>query len=273
MSESKSGSGRPVFELQHVTRRFGDMVALADVNLRILAGERVALVGPSGAGKSTLISLLNGTALPDEGRVCVLGQDLARLNLRQLRRVQQQIGTVYQQFHLVDNLRVIHNVNAGNLGRWSFWKAAFSLLWPLDSETCLRALTLVGIPEKLYERTGRLSGGQQQRVALARVLVQNPVAILADEPIASLDPERGREIMDLCCDLTEKLGKTLVVSIHAIEFAYTHCARVIGLRQGRILFDVPPTGLSAAMVTELYEIKDPYNSHRPSFDLAAASGT
>ncbi|MEW6495882.1 MAG: ATP-binding cassette domain-containing protein, partial [Cyanobacteriota bacterium] len=171
-----------------------------------------------------------------------------------LRQVQRQIGTVYQQFHLVDNLRVIHNVNAGHLGRWSLCKAALSLLWPLEVETAAKALAQVGIPEKLYERTDRLSGGQQQRVAIARVLVQNPTAILADEPISSLDPERSREVMDLLRQLSQETGKTLVTSLHAIEFARSHCDRIIGLRQGRILFDTPAQSLSDPMIKELYNL-------------------
>jgi phosphonate transport system ATP-binding protein len=118
----------------------------------------VALVGPSGAGKSTLLRLLNGTMLPTAGEVWVLGHNLARLSPSELRRVQGQIGTVYQQFHLVDNLRVVHNVNAGHLGRWPLWKGLLSLVWPLETDTAARALARVGIPEKLHERTDRHSG-------------------------------------------------------------------------------------------------------------------
>ncbi len=224
--------------------------------MQIKAGDRVALVGSSGAGKSTLISLLNGTLLPSQGEVWVLGRNLAHLRPKLLRQVQRQIGTVYQQFHLVDNLRVIHNVNAGHLGRWSFLKAAVSLMWPMEVKTAAQALAQVGIPEKLYERTDRLSGGQQQRVAIARVLVQNPTAILADEPISSLDPERSREIMDLLRQLSQNSGKTLVTSLHAIEYARSHYQRIIGLRQGRILFDTPAKALSPAMVEALYKTKD-----------------
>lgn len=244
----------PIFELKNVTQQFGRFQSLADINLQIRAGDRVALVGSSGAGKSTLISLLNGTLLPTQGEVWVLGRNLAQLRPKLLRQVQRQIGTIYQQFHLVDNLRVIHNVNAGHLGRWSFLKAAISLIHPLEVETAANALAQVGIQEKLYERTDSLSGGQQQRVAIARVLVQNPTAILADEPISSLDPERSREIMDLLRQLSQETGKTLVTSLHAIEFARSHCDRIIGLRQGRILFDTPTEALSDVMIEQLYKI-------------------
>lgn len=247
-------SGVPIFELKNVTQQFGRFQSLVDINLQIQAGDHVALVGSSGAGKSTLISLLNGTLLPTQGEVWVLGRNLAQLRPKVLRQVQRQIGTVYQQFHLVDNLRVIHNVNAGHLGRWSFLKAAASLLVPMDVETAFTALAQVGIPEKLYERTDKLSGGQQQRVAIARVLVQNPTAILADEPISSLDPERSREIMDLLRQLSQDTGKTLVTSLHAIEFARSHYQRIIGLRQGRILFDTPAEALSDSMIEELYHL-------------------
>lgn len=249
-------SNIPIFELKNVTKLFGNFPSLTDINLQIQAGERVALVGSSGAGKSTLISLLNGTLLPTEGEVWVLGRNLAQLRPKLLRQIQCQIGTIYQQFHLVDNLRVIHNVNAGHLGRWSFLKAAISLIHPLEVETAVKALAQVDIPEKLYERTDCLSGGQQQRVAIARVLVQNPTAILADEPISSLDPERSREIMDLLRQLSQDTGKTLVTSIHTIEFARSHFQRIIGLKQGRIFFDIAAEDLSDKMIEELYKTPD-----------------
>lgn len=245
----------PIFELKNVTKVLGNFPALTNINLQIQAGNRVALVGSSGAGKSTLISLLNGTLLPTQGQVWVNGRNLSGLRPKLLRKVQRQIGTIYQQFHLVDNLRVIHNVNAGHLGRWSFPKAAFSLIRPLEVDTAAQALAQVGIAEKLYERTDRLSGGQQQRVAIARVLVQNPTAILADEPISSLDPERSREIMDILRQLSQETGKTLVTSVHTIEFARSHFQRIIGLKQGRIFFDLAAVDLSDKMIEELYKIE------------------
>jgi len=245
-----------IFELKNVTRQFGKFPAVSNINLQIRPGERVTLVGPSGAGKSTLISLLNGTLLPSQGEVHVLGHNLAQLSPRALRQVQRQIGTIYQQFHLVNNLRVIHNVNAGHLGRWSIFKAILSLLWPLEVDTAANALAQVGIPEKLYERTSQLSGGQQQRVAIARVLVQHPQAILADEPISSLDPERSREVMDLLRELSQKTQKTLVTSLHDINIARSHCQRIVGLRQGKLLFDTSPANVTEPMIKMLYKITD-----------------
>ena len=244
----------PIFQLQNVSKQYGDLAALRDVTLRIEHGERVALVGPSGAGKSTLLRLLNGALVPDAGVVTALGHDLARLSPRRLRDVQRDIGVIYQQFHLVGNLRVIHNVNAGHLGRWSLLRAALSLARPARVRQARQALARVGIPEKLFERTDRLSGGQQQRVALARTLVQDPQAILADEPIASLDPEHSRRIMELLSGLSQELGKTLVVSLHAVAFAFSHCDRLVGLRQGRVLFDATPAQVTEEMVQALYAV-------------------
>jgi phosphonate transport system ATP-binding protein len=245
-----------VFKLRGVGKSYGSMHALRDIDLEVRAGEQVALVGPSGAGKSTLIGLLNGTLAPDAGELLVLGHNLPRLRPRARRAVQRQIGTIYQQLYLTDSLRVVHNVNAGRLGSWSLLKSLVSLVWPLEVKAALRALEQVGIPEKLYARTGQLSGGQQQRVALARVLVQDPRVILADEPISSLDPERSREIMDLLRDLSREMGKTLVTSVHTYHFAQSHFDRIVGLREGRILFDCGASEVTPAMIEALYRIGD-----------------
>jgi phosphonate transport system ATP-binding protein len=242
----------PIFELDHVTVTFGNFSALTNISFQVAAGERVAVVGSSGAGKSTLLSLLNGSILPTTGNVQAFGDSLPRLSLRQLRQVQRRIGTIYQQFNLVDNLRVIHNVNAGHLGRWSFPKALWSLIRPLEVHTAYEALTQVGIPEKLYARLDQLSGGQQQRVALARVLVQQPTVILADEPVSSLDPKRSVEIMDLLRDLTTAKGTTLICSLHSVEFVRTHFSRVIGLQAGRIMFDTPSKTFTPEVMHALY---------------------
>lgn len=247
-------AGRFLFELHNLSCHFESVEAISDLTLNIRSGEKVALVGPSGAGKSTLIQLLNGSLAPTNGHLLAFGQPLASLPARQRRQIQKRVGTLYQQFHLVANLAVIHNLNAGKLGSWSLAKSLASLIWPLETQPAIAALKQVGIPEKIYERTGLLSGGQQQRVALARVLVQNPQVILADEPIASLDPERSREIMNLLRDLSNQ-GKTLIVSLHAIEYAFSHFDRIIGLRDGRLFFDAPAAAITEYMVRDLYRIQ------------------
>jgi phosphonate transport system ATP-binding protein len=255
LGKGGSGLGRRdlVFELDDVGYRFDRQSAIAGMSLTIRSGDRVGVIGSSGAGKSTLIKLLNLSLLPTAGELRVGDRVTSSLNPQSRRQLQRQIGTVYQQFHLVDNLPVIHNVNAGNLGRWSLFKALVSLIYPLDRMGAMRALTQVGIPEKLYERTDRLSGGQQQRVAIARVLVQDPLVILADEPTASLDRELSREVMDLLCNLCAQQNRTLVMSLHDVDLARRYCDRLIGLRQGRVLFDCATGDVTEAMLAQLYD--------------------
>lgn len=251
---AKSSSRDPIFRLQSVTCQFGAVLALKDCSLTIYPGERVALIGPSGAGKSTLLNLLNGSLMPSDGEVWLLGKNIQQLSASALRRLQRSIGTVYQQHHLVGNLSVVHNVNAGHLGHWSLTRSVWSLLWPQEVEAAARALGQVGIAERLYARTDRLSGGQQQRVALARVLVQDPLVILADEPTSSVDPERSREMMDLLKSLNQSAGKTLLISLHDVEFAVRYCDRIIGLRHGQILFDAPTPRVTPDMMSDLYQL-------------------
>lgn len=246
----------PVFELRDVVKRYGDTVAVAGVDLTVRRGERVALAGPSGAGKTTLIGLLNGSLSPTSGTVKAFGRDLSSLPPANLRRIQRRIGTVHQQFHLVGNLKVVHNVNAGRLGEWSFLKSLLSLVRPAETERAAEALERVGIRNKLYERTERLSGGEQQRVAIGRVLAQDPEAILADEPIASLDRENSRQVMDLLRDLSRESGKTAVMSLHDVNYALSHCERVVGLRKGRVLFDSPASRVTSDMLGRLYSLEE-----------------
>lgn len=244
-----------VFNLHNVTRKFGTTHAINGITFAVQPGERVALLGPSGAGKSTLLALLNVSQLPDTGNVQVMGKDTHSLRGQELRAIQGRIGTIYQHLNLVGALSVIHNINAGCLARWSLLKSLWSLFEPQNVSQAAESLLLVGIPEKLYERTDSLSGGQQQRVAIARVLVQNPDVILADEPIASIDPERSHEVMALLCSLCQQLNKTLIVSLHAPEFAFAYCTRIIGMRDGLVVFDAPATQVTQDMVMNLYRIR------------------
>ena len=254
-STTKVGGTDEEIRLDGAGIRFGESWALQDISLTIRASERVALVGPSGAGKTTLLSLMNGSRTPTLGTVTVFGKGLAGLKRKELGRVQSRIGAIHQQFDLVGPLRVVHNVNAGRIARWSLGKALGSLIWPRGVNDVREALARVGIADKMFERTDRLSGGQLQRVAIARVLLQDPALILADEPIASLDPARARDTMDLLKQLATELGKTLVVSLHAFDYALSHCDRVIGLREGKLIFDAHSKDVTEAMASRLYRIK------------------
>jgi len=210
--------------------------ALDDVSLRIAAGECVALVGPSGSGKTTLLRSLNGTVAIAGGSIHVDGVEVAKLRGRALRRLRTRLAMIAQQHDLVDRLTVVQNVMAGALGRWSTPHALRFLIAPTAAELAeaSAALTAVGIPEKLRSRTNELSGGQRQRVAIARALVQHPTAILADEPIASLDPALGEQIVRLLCDLARERNLALLCSLHQIEVARRHFDRVVELVGGRV---------------------------------------
>ncbi|MDQ6798212.1 MAG: ATP-binding cassette domain-containing protein [Actinomycetota bacterium] len=228
--------------------------ALDAFDLEVNAGERVALVGPSGAGKTTALRLCTASVAPTSGTVTILGQDLATTSPAQLRDIRRRVGTVYQQLHLVGPMRVVHNVNGGRLGSWTRRRALRSLVRPVDVDVARLALARVGISDKLLERTDRLSGGEQQRVALARVLVQEPELILADEPVSSLDPARAEEVMDLLGEVAADRSRTLLVSLHDFTLARRRCDRIVGVRDGRVAFDLPAAEVSDDLGTALYRI-------------------
>lgn len=242
-----------MYELRQVRKVFdGSVVALDDLSLTIGRGEHVAFIGPSGAGKTTLFRLLNLTLRPTMGNVHLDGVDVSGLSGRDLRRARTRIGTIYQQHNLVGRLRVVHNVLAGNLGRWSTLTALASLVRPQGVTEAEGALIKVGIPDKLFARTHELSGGQQQRVAIARVLVQDPDVILADEPVSSVDPTLAVSIVTLLRDLSNESRKTLLMNLHSVELALDFFPRVIGIRDGRVYFDLSPDKITRDLLDDLY---------------------
>ncbi len=256
-----------MFELENVRKVFDDgTVAVDGISLAIGQGEHVAFIGPSGAGKTTLFRLLNLTLRPTSGILRLDGMDVTSMSEADLRQARRRIGTIYQQHNLVGRLRVVHNVLAGNLGRWSPLEAVASLVRPREVEGARRALSQVGIPEKLYARTDSLSGGQQQRVAIARVLVQDPDVILADEPVSSVDPSLAAAIVMLLRDLSAESRKTLVMNLHSVELALAHFPRVVGIQDGRILFDLAPDKISADLLAMLYTGQEDEDGQRDRFD-------
>lgn len=245
----------PVYRLEGLTKIFdGTLTAVNGVDLTVRPGEKVAVIGPSGAGKTTLFRLLNLTVRQTAGRLWIAGQEIGDLHGARLREMRRKIGTVYQQHNLVPRLRVIHNVLAGRLGTWSLPQAIRSLVRPREEDlrAAHRALSQVGIPEKLWARTDELSGGQQQRVAIARVLLQNPEVILADEPVSSVDPTLAHGIVKLLVELCSTFHKTLVMNLHSVDLALAYFPRIIGFRDGQIVFDRSPAEISDDLLTDLY---------------------
>ena len=248
--------GDSAFAIEDVTVQYGRTVALERVSLRLEPGEAVAFVGPSGAGKTTLLRLLNGSVRPSSGCVTFGARLLAGMTPRELRRVRASIGFVHQDLRLVPNLRVLQNVVAGRLGTLSLLTSLRSVFFT-PKALALEAheiLDRVGIPEKLYERTDRLSGGQRQRVAIARALFQRPTALLADEPVSSVDPARARDAVQLLAAISRDDGLTLCVSLHNLQLAREFFPRLIGLRGGRIVFDSAAGALTAAQFNSLYRL-------------------
>jgi phosphonate transport system ATP-binding protein len=245
-----------VVDIRDASKSFGAHRALDGVSLRLEPGEMVALIGPSGSGKSTLLRAISGfVALdPGAGVVEAFGQTV-QANGRvsdQVRDIRSRIGMIFQQFNLVGRLTLFSNVALGMLGRIGFVAGLFGL-WPKDEKTAvMAALARVGVADYAGQRAGTLSGGQQQRAAIARALVQKAKVVLADEPVASLDPVAARRVMDLLTELNAKDGISVLVSLHQVDYAMRYCKRVVALKAGKVIYDGPATGLSHDKLVDIY---------------------
>lgn len=263
------------FRLQGVSVSYAASEALTEVDLELEAGDRVALVGPSGSGKTTLLRLLNGGLRPTAGQVEVDGEDLAVLSPGRLRDLRASLAFIPQDLHLVPSLRVVKNVLSGRLGRWSLLRSLRVMLWP-PRDLLLEVheiLARVGIPEKLYQRTDTLSGGQRQRVAVARALFQRPRALLADEPVSSVDPARARETVAMLSRICREHRLTLCASLHNLELARDHFTRLVGLRRGRVLFDRRPQEVAAHELEALYRLAESGDPGEPGAVEDSAQAT
>ncbi len=243
-----------MLSLDRVTVRYsnGDAPAVDELSLTIDAGERVALIGPSGAGKSTVLRLAAGLTLPTAGKVTVFDTDTVQLGRRSHRAERRRVGIITQDYALVGPLRVASNVAAGRLGRWSWVRAMRSLVRPGPIDEIGAALHEVGIADKIWERADQLSGGQQQRTAIARALFQGPDLLLADEPVSALDPARSDAVMGTLAAASSASGRSLIASMHDAPLALRHCDRIVALRDGRLVFDLPPDQVSTKLLDELY---------------------
>lgn len=246
--------GEVAVRISAICKSFKGKPALKDVSLEVHQGEMVSLVGASGSGKSTLLRNINGLQQAEAGVIEIFGTPL-QTNGRfhsKVRQLRSQIGFIFQQFNLVNRLTVIENVLAGKLSQIPPWRSALRVFTPEDKVKALSALEQVGILDQAYKRAAALSGGQQQRVAIARCLMQGAQIILADEPIASLDPESARRVMEMLVHLNRDQGITVVTSLHQVQMVRHYFDRSVALRDGQVRFDGATAELNDRRLNEIY---------------------
>ena len=243
-----------MIQFDHVSKVYPNgTVGLDDVNLTIQDGEFVAIIGRSGAGKSTLLRAVNRMHQITSGTLTVNGTDVSTLSGKSLRRFRRGIGMVFQSFNLVTRTTVIKNVLSACVPDMPFWRVLLGAFRKEDKIKALESLDKVGILDKAYMRADQLSGGQQQRVALARTLAQNPQIILADEPVASLDPVTAKQVMDDFQRINRDMRITILINIHHVDLALQYATRVIGIRAGRVVYDGPAGEVDGAVLDAIYQ--------------------
>jgi len=245
-----------VLSVRDVSRTFGARAALSEVSVELAAGEMVALIGPSGSGKSTLLRAISGLQPidPGPGRIRVFGetvQENGRLS-RRVREIRAGVGVIFQQFNLVGRLSLFANAALGALGRLGPVRGLLGL-WPGEVRIAvMAALARVGVADYAGQRANTLSGGQQQRGAIARALVQRARLLLADEPVASLDPVAARRVMEILRELNRADRLTVLVTLHQVDYALRYCDRVVALKAGRVVYDGPTGGLNRGRLADIY---------------------
>ncbi|MFF2091453.1 phosphonate ABC transporter ATP-binding protein [Paenibacillus sp. NPDC058174] len=242
-----------MIEIRNVSKVYPNATkGLNNINLTIHEGEFIVIVGLSGAGKSTLLRSINRLHDISEGEILINGASITKASGKKLRFIRRDIGMIFQSFNLVKRSSVLRNVLAGRVGYRSTWRTLLGLFPKSDTELAFQALDRVNIVEKAYARADELSGGQQQRVAIARVLAQEAKIILADEPVASLDPLTTKQVMDDLKNINQELGITTIVNLHFIDLAREYATRIIGLRAGQVVFDGPVEEATDEKFAEIY---------------------
>lgn len=246
-----------MLRVENLGKRYktGDQ-ALNGVSFEVRAGQVVGLIGPSGAGKSTLIRCVNRLVEPTAGKILLNETDITSLGRTSLRRVRRRIGMIFQEYALVERLTVMENVLSGRLGYVGFLRSWLRRYPDEDVEEAFRLLDRVGLADMVDKRADELSGGQRQRVGICRALIQGPELLLVDEPTASLDPKTSRQIMRLICELCTERGLSAIINIHDVLLAQMFAERIVGLQLGSIVYDGPPDGLSAEVLTRIYGEED-----------------
>ncbi|GAB4454683.1 MAG: phosphonate ABC transporter ATP-binding protein [Armatimonadaceae bacterium] len=266
----------PLVSFENVSVQYPNgLRALKDVSLTFRPGEFVVIVGLSGAGKSTMIRCINRLVSPTSGVLRVAGQNVVGLSDGEMRKVRARIGMIFQNYNLVRRSSVLRNVLAGRLAHLPQWRTLLGMFPRSDVQLALQCLERVGIPEKAYQRADTLSGGQQQRVAIARALAQQPHILLADEPVASLDPPTAHQVMRDLKNLSREENLLTLVNLHFVDMALAYADRVIGLRGGELVYDGTTDGMSESTFEEIYQRRIRPEDMLPgapdgSADLAAA---
>ena len=250
-----TASTAAVASVRGISKTYGNRKALDGVSVEVGPGEMVALIGPSGSGKSTLLRSITGLINIDPGGTVEVFGETVQKNGRttsSIRDARRKLGMIFQQFNLVGRLSLFSNVMLGALGRLPSWRGLFGI-WPdADKATAMAALHRVGVAEYAGQRANTLSGGQQQRGAIARALVQGASAILADEPVASLDPVSARKVMEQLVELNKRDGLGVIVTLHQVDYAIRYCDRVVALKAGKVVYDGPSTGLDHERLVDIY---------------------
>lgn len=233
----------------------GDL-AINGVDLKVEKGQVMALIGPSGAGKSTLIRCVNRLENPTSGEIWLNGENIVKMRSGKLRRARRNMGMIFQEYALVERLTVMENVLSGRLGYVGFWRSFLRKFPQSDINAAFGLLEKVGLDTMVNKRADELSGGQRQRVGIARALIQKPDILLVDEPTASLDPKTSRQIMRLITELCEENQLAAIINIHDVALAQMYAERIVGLREGSIVYDGSPDDLKPDVLTEIYGKED-----------------
>ncbi|WP_194842075.1 phosphonate ABC transporter ATP-binding protein [Gracilibacillus salitolerans] len=248
----------PILKIEHVTKVYPDgTIALSNISFDVNLGEFVVVIGSSGAGKSTLLRCINRLVEPSEGDIIFKGEKINRSKSKQVKQIRREIGMVFQNFNLIDRLSVLNNVLHGRLGYTNTIKGSLGIFSKKDIAEAEAILERVGLKQQKYKRADELSGGQMQRVGISRALAQKPRLILADEPIASLDPASSKNIMDHIFTICQEDQLTAIVNLHQVDVALKYATRIIGMQHGQIIFDGPTSLLTDKVIDEIYDTKKP----------------
>ena len=246
-----------MLEIKQLVKKYntGDL-AINGVDLKVEKGQVMALIGPSGAGKSTLIRCVNWLENPTSGEIWLNGENIVKMRSGKLRRARRNMGMIFQEYALVERLTVMENVLSGRLGYVGFWRSFLRKFPQSDINAAFGLLEKVGLDTMVNKRADELSGGQRQRVGIARALIQKPEILLVDEPTASLDPKTSRQIMRLITELCEENQLAAIINIHDVALAQMYAERIVGLREGIIVYDGSPDALKPDILTEIYGKED-----------------